>query len=83
MKKHIKDLEKRLRNAYDSGFFDGYHEGVDDTHIIWIEELMNVKGVGEKLRVRILTHMTKAMKRRQQERNLQKNELSEEVKGYE
>lgn len=83
MKKHIKNLEQRLGKAYDAGFFDGYHEGVEDTHRIWVTELINVKGVGAKLHQTILKHMTEAMERKQAERNMQKNGLSKEVKEFE
>lgn len=75
-----KELEKRLENSYEAGFFDGYHEGVDDTHIIWVDELHNVKGIGKHLHEVIMRHMQKAMKQRLQNKGLAKNELSEEVK---
>lgn len=67
-------LEKRLSNAYDAGYFDGYHDGIDDTHKIWVNELTRVNGIGPKLKDRILTHMTTELERRQAERGLAKNE---------
>lgn len=71
-----KELETRLSNAYDAGFFDGYHNGVEDNHAIWVGELGKIKGVGPKLERTIRIHMTKAMERRLEDQDMQKNEIS-------
>lgn len=76
MKKLIKDLEKRLSNAYDSGFFDGYHEGIDDTHATWVANLTKVRGIGPKRASAILAHLVRSLQETADAKKLAKNELS-------
>lgn len=77
-----KELEKRLSKAYEAGQFDGYHQGIDDTHDIWVNLIDKVPGIGPKRKAAILTFMTEEIERRVVAKGMPKNELSKEVVAY-
>lgn len=68
-----RELERRLANAFNSGFFDGYHEGVDDTHKIWTTVVPAVPGIGDKRWQAIMKCVEAEMLRRQTEKELLKS----------
>lgn len=72
-KKHKQLDEKRLATAYDAGYFDGYHQGVEDTHDIWVNVSKRVKGIGPALHAKLIEEMTNEALRRQEERGLKQN----------
>jgi hypothetical protein len=74
-----KELQQRLSNAYDAGYFDGYHKGSDVAHTAWLDELIHIKGVGLKLENAIVLHMAGYMERRHKDNSMEKNELSKEL----
>lgn len=55
-KKHGRpvDMEQRLENAYDAGYFDGYHEGANAVHDVWENICRHTKGVGPVVQARLM-----------------------------
>lgn len=70
-----KKLEKRLSTAYDAGYFDGYSEGIEHTHELWMRVLPTVPHIG----IKRLAAIMKAVYEHQQERS----ELSKLVRDSE
>lgn len=74
-----KDMEKRLAKAYEAGYFDGYHEGTEDTHKAWVEESKTVDGIGPKRWSALIATVVRALQRRSEERDVRKSEVSSEL----
>lgn len=74
-----KDLEKRLAKAYEAGYFDGYHEGSEDTHKVWVEESKTVRGIGPKRWSALIVTVVRALQRRSEERDVKKSEEAGEI----
>lgn len=54
----------RLKSAHEQGYFDGYGDGCEATHMIWTQICERAKGIGPKTQAKLLETAQQMMRER-------------------